>query len=196
MRVTRYLILAVLMALNVPMTVAQGESPPLTKVPFVEGAISMQDGSTTTYADLKGEKGTLFIVWEASCAWAKRHQERVAALQPVLEAAGINVYLMHTRANPALQLRLPETDEADPLAWIPGIDDNDGTLTKQLQATRIPQFFLFDAADAIAYGGALDDSPGNPDQVQDAYLKVAIEALGAGTAVVTNQTRPFGCMIR
>lgn len=178
------------------MAFAQGESTPLSNVPFVEGSIPMQDGSITTYADLKGEKGTLFIVWEASCAWAKRHQERVAALQPVLEAVGINVYLMHTRSNPALQLRLPETDEADPLAWIPGINDNDGTLTKQLQATRIPQFFLFDAADAIFYGGALDDSPGNPDQVQHAYLKVAIEALGAETAVETNQTRPFGCMIR
>lgn len=195
MRFLRYLILySTLCVLAIPAW-AQDDAA-LTRIPFTEATLTLKDGTSATYASLKGERGTLLIVWEASCAWAKRHQERIAALRNALETAQVNAYLVHTPSNPALQLRMPKSDEEDPLAWMPGIDDADQVLTKQLQATRIPQFFLADATDAIVYAGALDDSPGNAEQVQSPYLSAAIDALVAGVALDVAQTRPFGCMIR
>lgn len=156
---------------------------------------TMRDGTTASYADLKGEAGTLFIVWESTCAWAKRYQERVDSLQATLEAANINAYLVHTPSNPALQLRMPKKEEEE-LTWLSGINDPERALTEQLQATRIPQFVLVNSEDFIVYAGAFDDSPGNAEQVQMPYVQRALEALAAGEAPEVEQTRPFGCMIR
>jgi hypothetical protein len=63
-------------------------------------------------------------------------------------------------------------------------------------AKRTPHVFAFGPNNNLAYEGALDDSPSDPDKVEDDFLRNALDAIGAGTAVAMAVTKAFGCTIK
>lgn len=56
-----------------------------------------------------------------------------------------------------------------------------------------PHVFLFDAARKLRYTGRMDDAERNPGAVDKSYLRDALDALLAGTAIKEPTTRSFGC---
>lgn len=56
-----------------------------------------------------------------------------------------------------------------------------------------PHVFLFDAARKLRYTGRMDDGERNPGAVTKSYLRDALDALLAGTAIKEPTTRSFGC---
>ena len=72
---------------------------------------------------------------------------------------------------------------------------------RELGAFRTPHAFAFDANKTLVYTGAIDDSPGDPANVQKTYLERLAGALAQGGAIGDEadyppSTKAFGCRIK
>ncbi len=74
--------------------------------------------------------------------------------------------------------------------------DDNAKLARAFGAERTPEVFVFDNTRKLTYKGAIDDSPGDPNEAQAHYLADAIQALIRGTTLTTVETKPFGCRIK
>ena len=72
-------------------------------------------------------------------------------------------------------------------------DGEKQALTQACGAQSTPHVFLFDAARQLRYTGRIDDGGRNSAAVEQSYLRDALDALLAGTAVKVPITRSFGC---
>ena len=62
-------------------------------------------------------------------------------------------------------------------------------------AARTPEVFVFDASHRLAYHGAPDSDHSDPDRAEP-YLRRALDAALAGTALDTPETPAVGCTIK
>jgi hypothetical protein len=63
-------------------------------------------------------------------------------------------------------------------------------------ASRTPHVYLFDAEDRLVYVGAIDDNANSAAEVEDFYIKDAIEQLSTGQAITRASTKSIGCTIK
>jgi hypothetical protein len=79
----------------------------------------------------------------------------------------------------------------------PFLLDSTQEVAKAFRAACTPDFFVFDAAQRLAYRGQFDDSrPGNGKPVTGRDLGAAIDALVAGKVPSVEQTPSVGCNIK
>jgi peroxiredoxin len=78
----------------------------------------------------------------------------------------------------------------------PYLHDENQDVARAYGAERTPEIFLFDKDRRLRYHGAPDDNYENPDAVQNAYFRAAIEAVLAGKSPAIIQTAPVGCTIK
>ena len=83
----------------------------------------------------------------------------------------------------------------------PILRDIDGTVGKAYGATNTPHMFVIDKKGVVAYAGAIDNSP-DAEKLSATggtlinYVDVAVEAVSAGKAVKTAQTKAYGCGVK
>ena len=63
-------------------------------------------------------------------------------------------------------------------------------------ATRTPHIYLFDDKDNLVYRGAIDDNPKDADDVDESYLKNAMDAMLSGKSIKVASTKAIGCGIK
>jgi hypothetical protein len=79
----------------------------------------------------------------------------------------------------------------------PYVLDADQSVAKAYRAACTPDFFVFDAGQALRYRGQLDDSrPGNGKPVTGRDLRAALDAVLAGSDVAPDQHASIGCNIK
>ena len=170
-----------------------------TSMPGKNVALKKADGSGTTLGALKGSKATLVVFWGNRCPWVGKVEDRMKSFAGSFAGSGNVIILVNSNDGDAFP---PES--LDKIAEAAGslgsnmlyVSDPDGELMKAMNATRTPEYFLFDSSEALVYTGSLDDSPGDPDKVTKKYLSDAVAAVKAGNAVTLGVTKPFGCMIK
>ena len=74
--------------------------------------------------------------------------------------------------------------------------DSDHELADAFGATRTPECFLFDANGRLVYHGAIDDNPGEENEVTRNHLKLAINEMLGGKEISVKESRPVGCSIK
>ena len=74
--------------------------------------------------------------------------------------------------------------------------DATSNLARAFGATRTPEAFLFDKDGKLVYHGTIDDNGQEPDKVENAYLKNALEAVLGGRDVPVKETKSIGCSIK
>ncbi len=79
---------------------------------------------------------------------------------------------------------------------MPYVMDAGSQFAQALGAFRTPHVFAFDSAKTLVYSGAIDDSPGDPGNVQKTYLKDGAETLAQGGVIDLPSTKAFGCRIK
>jgi peroxiredoxin len=82
---------------------------------------------------------------------------------------------------------------------IPYLADKDQSVLNQFSARKSPEAFLLKNTAgkfSIVYKGALDDNPQTATEVQNTYLRTAIDNMLAGKKIEVNDVRPVGCSIR
>ena len=77
----------------------------------------------------------------------------------------------------------------------PYVMDETSDVARAFGAEKTPEAYLFDAEGHLVYHGAIDDSQ-DPANVQEHYLRDALTAVAAGTAVAQAQTNAVGCSIK
>lgn len=148
--------------------------------------------------DLLGAKGTIFIFWSNQCAWTRRYEDRLNAIASASNPEGVHVILVNSNNKKVF----PRERDEESRQWERSheaffyLSDEGAGIAKQFGALRTPQVFAFDASYRLVYKGAIDDSPGDPEQVSDNYVDQVIRFLDGGPALSEQETKAFGCQIR
>lgn len=79
---------------------------------------------------------------------------------------------------------------------MPYVIDKDAKLADALGAKTTPHVYMFDKDKNLVYKGSIDNSWDTKKTESETYLLDAIEAIGAGTAIETNESTPRGCSIK
>ncbi|HEX9638294.1 MAG TPA: thioredoxin family protein [Acidobacteriota bacterium] len=167
--------------------------------PKTEVKMKNIDGRELSIADAAGEKGTLVMFSCNACPWVKAWEDRIAALGNRYQKKGVGVIVINPND--------PEVQAEDSYAVMqerakqrgfefPYVVDATSDVARAFGATRTPEAFLFDAAGKLIYHGAIDDNAKQPDQVEEPYLKNALEALIGGQAIAVRETKSIGCTIK
>lgn len=179
---------------------AQDQELPLgSAMPLADRAFQNHDGSQMTLGSMAGEKGTVVIFWSNQCAWVDKYEDRVLELATSFTAQGFNFVLVNANDANAFPQEAAEATRkraTDKGYAFPYLIDNGSALAKALGASRTPHTFIFDANRTLVYVGTLDDSPGDPGNVETNYVNDALSALVGAMTVEVPKTKAFGCTIK
>lgn len=187
------------MGQDIPKVLAIGSDLPNFSLPAT-------DGKTYTPADFKDAKALCIIFTSNHCPDAVAAAARMEEIHQDYKGKGVAVV--------AVNGNNPGSLTPDELGYSPFSDSfeemapfaNDYKWTfpylydgeKQEFITACggqstPHVFVFDTARKLAYTGRMDDARRNPGSVAKSFLRDALDAVVAGTAVKEPVTRSFGC---
>ena len=157
------------------------------------------DGKEVSLAEIAGKQGTLVIFTCNHCPWAKAWQDRIAKLGNDYAKRGVGVIAIN-----ANDPKANADDGYDGMVarakalnlQFPYVVDSRSVVAKAFGAERTPEAFVFDAQGKLVYHGTIDDNAENADQVKQAYLANALEAVATGKPVETKETKALGCTIK
>lgn len=83
----------------------------------------------------------------------------------------------------------------------PILRDESGAIGHAYGATNTPNMYVIDKNGVLVYAGAIDNSPDGEGEAPTSgslvnYVDAALEDLGAGRAVKTPVTKPYGCSVK
>lgn len=190
--------LVIMAALAVP-AFAQGEALEIgARLPLADRTMATTSGSTT-FSQVMGDRGLAVVFWSNTCPWVKKYEDRVVALAGEYQAAGFGFVAVNANdpvAYPddnmdAMRQQASAGGYAFPYAFDAGSE-----AARAFGATRTPQVFLFGAGGTLVYEGTVDDSPSEPAEAEEHYLRDALNQVVAGEPVAVQKTRAFGCTIK
>jgi peroxiredoxin len=157
------------------------------------------DGRALSISDTQGPKGTLVLFSCNACPWVKAWEDRIAAIGNAYRKRGIGVIAINANDPEVVPedgyKQMVERAQEKGLEF-PYVVDASSDVAAAFGATRTPEAFLFDGEGRLIYHGAIDDNARNPDQVEDHYLKDALDALIAGESIQRRSTKALGCSIK
>lgn len=187
---------ALLLVLSVSVAQAQPQELPLgSSLPMQDHGVQLVDGTQTTLGALTGSAGTVYLFWSNQCPWVDKYEERVLALHSEFSGQGINFVLVNANDPEAF----PQEAASQGLVKnypMPYVMDAGSQFAQALGAFRTPHVFAFDGSNTLVFTGAIDDSPGDPANVQKTYLKDVVVLLANGQTPEVTPTKAFGCRIK
>lgn len=157
------------------------------KMPAAGLELHQVGGGSATLSGVAGEAGTVVIFWSDECPWVSRYQQRVLELASSFTGRGVSFVLVNSE---------PGVTEGRAVGELPYLLDSKSEVATAFGAARTPHVYFFDASGDLAYVGAIDDSPGDANNVKTYYLRDALDAILSGSAVSSPQTKSFGCVLR
>lgn len=187
-------VLFAMFALSAWTAAAQAQELPLgSSMPAANTTLEQAGGGSTTLSDLAGSEGTVVIFWSNQCPWVDRYEGRLADLQ---QEFGDRFNFVLINSNDPSAFPREALDEMEPKRFADAyLRDNDAEVARAFGAERTPHAFVFEAG-TLVYVGAIDDSPGDPGNVERSYLRDALSAVAQGEDVPVAQTKAYGCMIK
>ena len=158
-------------------------------LPLASSSWTTTDGATLTFDAAAGSAGLVVIFWSDACPWVDKYAPRVQDLVDQYGRAGVGFVFVQSE---------PLSDQADGASTptAPVVLDLDRSIAAALGARSAPQAFFFGPDRALAYQGAIDDSPAGADRVRMPYLQQAMDQSIAGVPVEVQSTRALGCTIK
>jgi len=157
------------------------------------------DGKMVSLADYKDAKGYIVVFTCNHCPWAVMYEDRLIELHNTYAPQGYPVIAINPN-NPEVQpedsfelMQKRAKEKGFPFAYI--FDDKQ-TVYPEYGASKTPHVYLLDKDRVVQYIGAIDDSPRDASQVEEAYVSKAIEALKAGKKPDPKSTKAIGCSIK
>jgi len=169
------------------------------EIPAPNQKMKNVDGRELSIAKISGTNGTLVIFSCNSCPWVKAWQDRIVAIGNEYSKKGIGVVAINSND--------PNVKAEDSYAQMqqvakskgyefPYVVDVTSDIARAFGATRTPEAFLFDSSGRLVYHGTIDDNAHNVEQVEDHYLRDAMDALLAGKEIPEPETKSLGCSIK
>jgi len=157
-------------------------------------------GQSLHLADIRGEKGTLIAFVCNHCPFVKHINAGLVALAEEFQNQGLgfvaissNDVVNYPEDHPDL---MTQTAKEEGYTF-PYLYDETQFVAKAYDAACTPDFYVFDAEDALVYRGQMDDSrPGNGLPVTGEDLRSAMQALLQGERISEDQKPSIGCNIK
>ena len=165
------------------------------------GNVEMEDisGRNLSLNAVKGEKGLLVIFSCNTCPWVIKWEDRYPIVQEIAEANEIGMILV----NPNEDYRDKGDGMEDMILHaekagyaLPYVLDKNHRVADAFGASRTPHVYLFDSENTLVYVGAIDDNANSAADVEEFYIKDAIEKLSAGQDITQASTKSIGCTIK
>jgi hypothetical protein len=168
-------------------------------LPMTDVKMTGVDGRAITLAGAAGPKGTLVIFSCNHCPWVKAWEPRLVAIGNTWPKQGVGVIAVNANdpaAYPEDGLEGMKQRAKQRQMTFPYVVDATSDVARAFGAAKTPEAFLFDKNGKLVYRGAIDDNAKEPDRVKRRYLQDALEALVAGKAIATPETKALGCSIK
>ncbi|WLD11609.1 thioredoxin family protein [Planctellipticum variicoloris] len=163
-------------------------------------ALPNVDGKTVSLSDLAGGKGLVVMFICNHCPFVKHLRAALAEFGREVQSTGLKIVAISSNDATAYPDDSPAkmADEAQSADYtFPYLYDESQSVAKAYKAACTPDFYLFNADQALVYRGQFDDSrPGNGKPVTGADLRGAVAALLAGKAPLETQRPSIGCNIK
>ncbi|HXB93539.1 MAG TPA: thioredoxin family protein [Puia sp.] len=165
-----------------------------------KGDVTVKDvsGKEVSLRQVKGAGGLLVMFSCNTCPYVIRNQSRTKDVCTYAAGRHIGVILLNSnegdRNGGNSFSAMQEYARTQGYSWYYAVDGKSG-LADAFGASRTPECFLFDKNGVLVYHGAIDDSPGDQQQVQRHHLQIAIDEMIAGKDVTVKETRSVGCSI-
>ena len=168
-------------------------------IPMADARLKNIDGKEIAVADLAGKKGTLVVFTCNACPWAKLWESRIAAIGNAAQKRGIGVVAINSN-DPGVNSEdsygeMVKRAKKLGLKFAYAVDGT-SQVAVAYGATKTPEAFLFDASGKLVYHGTIDDNAKDAKSVKQFYLRQAVDAVAAGKAVPTAETKSLGCSIK
>jgi len=152
-----------------------------------------QEGEASTLDGFRDAKAIVVVFMCNTCPVALAYEERLKGLADDFRDRGVAFVAIHVHKEESLQDALQHAREAE--FNFPCLHDESQETAKAYGASTTPHAFVLDSQRKIAYMGAVDDNM-NLSDVEQHYLRDALEAVLRGTAPVEPETQQFGCSVK
>lgn len=153
-----------------------------------------------SFADLKGDKGTLVFFICNHCPFVHHVIKEVVRIANDYRVQGIGIIAISSNDVINYPQDAPElmTEYAFENNFeFPYLYDETQEVAKAYNAACTPDFYLFDNQDKLVYRGQLDDSrPGNGIPLSGSDLRGAIDGILYNRSINPNQKPSIGCNIK
>lgn len=157
-------------------------------------------GNELTFAQVRGEKGTVIMFICNHCPYVKHVQSELVKLAEDYSHEGIGFAAISSNDVENYPEDGPDHMRSVARDWgysFPYLYDQSQEVAKSYDAACTPDFFVFDKSDELVYRGQLDDSrPGNGKPLTGKDLRQALDDLLHGNPVTENQIPSQGCNIK
>ena len=182
-----------------PVLLMRESSLPLgSAIPKADVRVKDVSGKDVTLQQVKQSGGLLVMFSCNTCPYVIRNQVRTKEISAYAAGHQIGVILLNAnegdRSGGNSFAGMQSYAKVQGYQWYYALDNN-SILADAFGASRTPECYLFDKSGRLVYHGAIDDSPGDPDQVKRHHLKNAIDEMLAGKEVSVKETRSVGCSI-
>lgn len=159
-------------------------------------------GENISFYSFKNKKATVVIFTSNYCPYSKLYEQRIKYLVSEYEGRGV-AFIMINSNNSALSQdesitkMIMKAKECD--FNLPYLADKDLIAMNIFQAEKTPEAFVVTEVKgvlSVVYSGSIDDNPQSPNEVQDNYIKLALNNLIAGKVSPVTFKRPTGCRIK
>lgn len=157
-------------------------------------------GSSYSYDEIKGEKGTLIFFICNHCPFVHHVMEELIKIANDYRVQGIGFIAIssndvekYPQDGPKLMTEFAFQNNFE----FPYLYDKTQEVAKSFNASCTPDFFLFDSLNKLVYRGQLDDSrPGNGIPLSGSDLRGAIDGLLYNRIINSVQKPSIGCSIK
>lgn len=147
----------------------------------------------------RGSNGLLVIFGSNQCPYMLRNQERLRNICSYARKNNIGVIMVNSneaaRNESESLTAMKQYAASRQFTWY-YVQDKNSMLADAFDANHIPECFLFDKNNRLAYRGGIDDNPGNADAVKTRLLQNAISEMLAGKPVTISSYNSLGCNIK
>jgi peroxiredoxin len=168
------------------MTLAIGDTAPSHDLPDTDGNRHAlhEDGATTV------------VVFTCNhCPYALAWHDRLASVADDYEVRFLAVNPNDAERYPADSYEAMQSRVAEEGWTIPYLHDEDQEAARAFGAKTTPDVFVLDGEGRLRYRGAPDADHREPS-LDAAWLREALDALGAGEEVARPETDPVGCSVK
>lgn len=159
------------------------------------------DGKQVSLSDYSDAKGFILIFTCNHCPFAKLYPPRLNALLRKFKALGVPLLAISSTDTVEYEedgfLQMAEKARREKFEF-PYLMDGKQALARQFGAQKTPHAYVIWKEQKnwrICYDGAIDDNGAHPDQVNESYVREAVEKLLAGQPVKKAKTASIGCQI-
>lgn len=160
--------------------------------------VNIADGKNVSLSGFTKYKAIAIVFTSNVCPYDNHYRERIKQLSDSYKGT-IQFLLINSYLEPREDAKSMEKNYASWRLDIPYLVDKEQIAMNSLGATKSPEVFLLKKVgnvNTIVYKGAIDDNPLVTTDVNNAYLKIAIDQFLAGKRINSPDNRAAGCTIR